>query len=177
MKVIKAEDVLEASQNGVQNSPSIDKQKIAKIQEKFDSFRQMLDKKKYEILLSEEQTEFLFEQFYNTVQWKGYESYAISETYDKLRSLVDEKTGELKGKTNTEIIEAIFHFLKNHVSNGIGEARIFKAICDQFSLPMKEVNEDRQELRDLSMELVAAEQGIEVEDLMKKLESQQNQMG
>jgi len=37
---------------------------------------------------------------------------------------------------------------------------------------MKELNEDRQELRDLSMELVAAEQGISVEQLQKSLENQ-----
>jgi hypothetical protein len=173
MKVIKAEDVLEAPQNGKSKDPQIDKEKVAKLQEKFDSFRQLLDKKTYEILLNEEQTEFFFEVFFNTVEWKGYESYAVSETYDKLRTLVNEN-GELKGKANPEIVEAIFHFLKNHTSNGIAEARIFRGICDQFSLPMKELNEDRQELRDLSLEVVAAEQGIEVEELVKRMNSQQN---
>jgi hypothetical protein len=171
MKIIKAEDVMEApSQNGKHTK---DEKKIAELKEKFDSFRQMVETKKYDVFLTEEQTEFLFERFYNVVQWKGYESYAISETYDKLRSLVNEESGELKGKSNPEIIEAIFHFLKSYVSEGVAEARIFKAVCDQFSLPMKELNEDRQELRDLSLEVVAAEQGIEVEDLVKQLEKQQ----
>lgn len=173
MKVIKSEDVQEMPQNGQSKNPSIDKKKVAEIQEKFDAFRQLLDKKKYDILLTEDQTTYLFEDFYNSVEWKGYESYAVSETYDRLKSLVDEKTGELKGKSEPEIIEAIFHFLKNYTTSGIGEARIFKAICDQFSLPMKELNEDRQELRDISLELVAAEQGISVEQLNKTLENQQ----
>ena len=172
MKVIKAEDIQEMPQNGKSKEPKIDKKKVAELQEKFDSFRQLLDKKKYDVYLNEDQTTYLFEDFYNSVEWKGYESYAISETYDRLKSLVDEKTGELKGKSEPEIIEAVFHFLKNYTSGGIGEARIFKAICDQFSLPMKELNEDRQELRDLSLELVSNEQGISVEQLTKNLENQ-----
>ena len=38
---------------------------------------------------------------------------------------------------------------------------------------MKEINEDRQALRDLSLELVSAEQGIPVEDLVEQLNRQQ----
>jgi len=111
MKVIKAEDVQEMPQNGQSKNSSIDKKKVAEIQERFDAFRQLLETKKYEVLLNEDQTTYLFEDFYNSVEWKGYESYAISETYDRLKALVDEKTGELKGKSEPEIIEAIFHFL------------------------------------------------------------------
>jgi hypothetical protein len=169
MKVIKADEVAEATQPT--QAPVVDQKALAAAQEKFDNFRQLLETKKYDIYLTAEQTAFFFDTFYNNVEWKGYESYAISETFDRLSVLRNDK-GELKGKTEVEITEAIFHFLKNYVSRGQESAKLFKGICDQFALPVKEVNEDRQELRDLSLELVSIEQGIPVEDLVKSLEAQ-----
>lgn len=83
----------------------------------------------------------------------------------------------LNGKIPTEIVEAVFHFLKNYSGQGVESAGLFKQICDQFALPMKEVNEDRQHLRDISLELVAAEQGIEVETLVERLNQQQGYPG
>jgi hypothetical protein len=171
MKVIKAEDVLEQPQTE-QAAPTIDPKKVAEAQEKFDTFRQLLETKKYDVVLTKEQTEFFFDVFYQQVEWKGYESYAIAETFERLSAVKGTKA-ELNGKTEIEIIEAIFHFLKNFTSKGTESARLFKNICDQFSAPMKEINEDRQELRDLSLELISCEQGIPVEDLMASLQAEQ----
>ena len=50
---------------------------------------------------------------------------------------------------------------------------MFRRICDQFALPMKEINDDRQILRDHSLELVAAEQGISVETLVEAAQRDQ----
>ena len=173
MKVIKADEVLDQPQTEQPQSetPAIDKAKVAELQEKFDTMRQIIETKKYGIALNADQTNFLINEFYQNVEWKGYESYAIAETFDKLNALV--KDGELNGSTNVEIIEAIFHFLKNYVGKGVQFATTFKQICDQFAVPMKEINEDRQSLRDLSLELVSAEQGIPVEDLVEQLNRQQ----
>jgi hypothetical protein len=168
MKVVKNDDLLEAPdmENG------IDKIKIAELQENFDRTRQMMETKKYDIFLTAPQTAFLFNEFYKNVEWKGYESYAISETYQYINSLVD-VDGIINGQIPTEITEAVFHFLKNYTARGFEAAVLFRQVCDQFALPMKEINEDRQILRDISLELVAAEQGIEVETLVKNLEDQQ----
>lgn len=164
MKVIKNEDL--------QNTESkpVDQKQIAELREKFDKLQETLQTKKYAIYLDEQQTSFLFDEFFQLVDWKGYESYAIAETYDRLSILVNED--KLNGETEPEIIEAVFHFLKNYVSSGWSGARLFKTVCDQFSLPMKEINEDRQELRDISLELVALEQGITVEQLNKNLQNE-----
>ena len=168
MKVVKAEDV--KGPEVEQFEKKIDQAKVAELQEKFDAFQTELQTKTYDVLLNKEQTTFLFDEFYNNVDWKGYESYAIAETHSKLSALVQK--GELNGKASTEIIEAIFHFLKNHLGKGVKSAVLFRQICDQFALPMKEINEDRQSLRDLSLELVSAEQGIPVEQLVEQLNRQ-----
>jgi hypothetical protein len=168
MKVVKAEDVKGPEVNQIK--PQIDEAKVAELQEKFEAMQNDLQTKKYDVSLNKEQTTFLFEDFYNNVDWKGYESYAIAETHSKLSEIVEK--GELNGKTSTEIIEAIFHFLKNHLGKGVKSATVFRQICDQFALPMKEINEDRQALRDLSLELVSAEQGIPVEQLVDQLNRQ-----
>ena len=168
MKVIKADDVQE---QGPSLNGQIDQKRIAEAQEKFDSVRQLLETKNYAVLLTVEETKYLFENFYETVEWKGYESYAISETYEKLQGIVVD--GALNGNTLVEIVEAIFHFLKNYPGKGVENAKMFRRICDQFALPMKEINDDRQTLRDLSLELVAAEQGISVENLVEAAQREQ----
>jgi hypothetical protein len=173
MKVVKVTDFLEENETQVaEPNAGIDAVKVAEFQEKFDRTRQMMETKKYPVFLTAPQTVFLFDQFYKNVEWKGYESYAISETYQYLNNLVG-TDGTLNGQLPTEITEAVFHFLKNYTARGFESAVLFRQICDQFALPMKEINEDRQILRDLSLELVAAEQGIEVETLVKNLEAQQ----
>lgn len=171
MKIIKADEV----QLPETQEPGIDQNRIDEAKVKFDTLREALQVKKYAVSLDAGQTDYLFNNFYQNVSWKGYESYAIAETFERLYSLVSNQQDFriLSGETETEIIEAIFHFLKNHIGTGIGSARLFKQICDQFALPMKEINEDRQELRDLSLELVAAEQGISVEKLMQDAQAAQ----
>ena len=180
MKVIKAEDVMEQPQTTEQTTEQgpkkADPKTIAALQEKFDSLRQVIDTKKYNVILTKEQTTFLFDEFYNNVAWKGYECYAISETHKQLQSLV--KNGTLNGGTQVEIVEALFHFLKNYEGKGQKFAGVFKEVCDQFSLPMQEINQDRQDLRDASLELTAAEQGISVENLVEAYnKAQQQQQG
>ena len=171
MKVIKAKDVNET----VATAPKqIDEKKVAELREQFDAMQQMLTTKEYAVLISKENTEFLFNEFYQNVSWKGYESYAISETYERLNAQI-KKDGSLNGKVSVEIIEAVFHFLKNYMGSGFKFAKAFREVCDQFAIPMNEINQDRQNLRDLSLELVSVEQGIPVEQLIKNLQEQQGQ--
>ena len=152
---------------------SIDQVKLAELKEQFDTMQNDLKTKKYEVYLSSELTTSLLDKFYTKFTWKGYESYAISETYDQIKSEV--VNGELKGGLATEIVEAAFHFIKNYEGQGVEDAKEFKHICDQFALPMQEINNDRQTLRDISLELVATEQGISVETLVTNLQQEQAQ--
>ena len=168
MKIVKADDV---ELNEQPTTPAIDPAVVQAAQDKFDLLRNQLDSKEYAVELSTELTSFLFDVFYSKVSWKGYESYAIAETFDQLKSAVQGDT--LNGTIKPEIIEAIFHFLKNHVGVGITDARGFKELCDVFAIPMKELNEDRQSLRDASLEVVAAEQGITVENLVENAQKAQ----
>jgi hypothetical protein len=67
--------------------------------------------------------------------------------------------------------------LKNYESKGFEFAQTFKEACDQFAVPMQEINQDRQNLRDASLEMTAAEQGISVENLVEKFQAAQAQQG
>lgn len=145
---------------------------VAELKERFDTEQNTLNTKEYSVFLNSEQTDFLLNYVYDNITWKGYESYAISETNTAFRNLV--KKGELNGTAKPEMVEAIFHFLKNFTGTGVNNATTFRQVCDQFAVPMTEINEDRQKLRDLSLELVAAEQGIPVENVIKNLQEQYN---
>jgi hypothetical protein len=167
MKVIKSQDV-------PQNAPSNgqpDQEQIAQLQEKFDALRSEIETKFYSVCMNKEQTTFFFDEVYPSIEWKGYESYAVSESYDRLSEGV--KDGEMNAKVRPEIIEAAFHFIKNFVSKGIDRARMFKQIADQLALSINDINQDRQNLRDVSLELVAAEKGIPVETLVSELQKEQ----
>lgn len=145
---------------------------VAELKEKFDTTQNELNSKEYSVYLNPDQTEFFLNYVYDNITWKGYESYAISETNTAFRNLV--KKGEINGGAKPEMVEAIFHFLKNFTGTGVNNATTFRQICDQFAVPMTEINEDRQVLRDLSLELVAAEQGIPVENVIENLQKQYN---
>ena len=165
MKVVKANDV--PTQEQKQNN-AIDQVLVAELTEKFDAMKQVVDTKKYSILLNKEQTSALLNEFYPAFQWKGYESYAVAETYNQLSEMV--KGDVIDSTADAPIIEAIFHFLKNYVGTGIDSAIKFRAICDQFALPMQEINTDRQTLKDIALELTAAEKGITVESLVNSFD-------
>ena len=150
-----------------------DPKQIAELQEKFDSIRTIIETKKYGVDLTVEQATFLMDEFYNQVEWKGYECYAIAETYSSFKAL--HNSDGIHGAVPAEIIEAVFHFLKAYISKGFKFAGLFKEVCDQFAIPMQEINQDRQELRDASLEVTAAEQGISVENLVEKFSAAQAQ--
>ena len=48
---------------------------------------------------------------------------------------------------------------------------MFRSICDQFALPMQEINTDRQMLKDIALELTATEKGISVESLVQAFDA------
>lgn len=167
MKVIKAQDVPQNKEES-----GINQTLVASLQEKFDSIKQMLDTKSYDVYLDAELTKFFFETFFPSINWKGYESYAVAESHDRLKDQV--KDGILQGKVRPEIVEAVFHFIKSFVSTGIENARLFKRTADQFAITIQEINQDRQNLKDVSLELVAAEKGITVESLTGELQKDPN---
>lgn len=169
MKVIKAEDVPQTKTVSSPVNPNL----VAELQEKFDTMKQVLDTKTYGIYLDAELTKFFFDTFYPNIQWKGYESYAVSESYARMEDAKKED-GSIDGQVRPEIIEAVFHFIKMFVSSGIENARLFKRMADQFAITIHEINQDRQDLKDLSLELVAAEKGITVESLTGELQKDPN---
>jgi hypothetical protein len=92
----------------------------------------------------------------------------VAETYNQLSEMV--KDNKIDSGADAPIIEAIFHFLKNYVGTGVDSAIKFRSICDQFALPMQDINNDRQTLKDVALELTAAEKGITVESLVNSFD-------
>ena len=170
MKVMKSEEV-QTEQKG---NNEVDQVQLDQLQEKFDVLQSTINNKEYSLLLNEELTQVLMSEIFPKFQWKGYESYAVSETYTQLEKKRNGKG--IKAKFPVEIIEATFHFLKNFIGTGFELAVPFKKICDQFALPIQEINQDRQNLKDVSLAIIAAEKGIKVEDLVEALNAS-NQQG
>lgn len=165
IKTLKVENV-DNTTNAPVNSPE-NQAKIAQLQEKFDALENEVNTKGYGVVLDKTLTNTLINDLYPSFAWKGYESYAITETYKQISGAV--KKDAINAEFPAEVIEATFHFLKNHEGKGHILATNFKLICDAFALPVNEINKDRQALKDISLELVSAEKGIDINDLIKSL--------
>ena len=171
MKVVKAGEVPKKQVD----SEGVDKKLVAQMQEKFDAMKQLIDTKEYGIVLDAELATYFFNEFYPTITWKGYESYAVTESFNQMKGI--EKEGSVNGKVRPEIIEAIFHFVKSYIGTGVKSANLFKRMADQFAVSIQEINNDRQDLKDISLELIAVEKGISVEQLTGELQKDPNFLG
>lgn len=156
---------------------AVNQEKIDKAQQNFDTFNAVLVEKKYPVKLSFVASNYLMKEFFSNLKFKGAEAYAVKEVYDNMQSLVLKGNNQSKeylinGELKAEIIEAMFFFIKQYEGRGYLEASLFKEVADGFSTPMQLLNEDRQYLRDLSLELIAAEQGVEVEKIKEQYTQQ-----
>ncbi len=142
-----------------------------KIEEEMIEFQNKLTKKKYRVKTTEETFKWFLNEFYSNVSWEGYECYAISETYKEYSKIAEKmkpsKTGKISFTVKPEILEASFHFIKKHTGSGIKSANAHRLICEDFSVTMADLNEDRKKLRDFAMEAEAAKHGITVDEYRK----------
>ena len=155
--------------------------KAAEWEEKLHDLQEKLAKKKYRIKTTEQTFKWFVSDFYENVSWEGYECYAISETHKEFSKIAEKlkpsKTGKVSFTVKSEILEATFHFIKKHSGKGLTSASRHRAICEDFSVTMAEMNEDRAKLRDYAMEAEAAKHGITVEDYKKAADAMHAQQG
>jgi len=168
---------------GVSTSFNENDPKALEAEERTQEFQDKLAKKKYRVKTTEDTLNYLMDTFYANVSWSGYECYAISETNKELTKITDkfatkEFTNNKRSFTmKTEVLEALFHFVKSHTGKGLASAKDHRLLCEDLSVPMAEMNQDRQQLRELAMEAEAAKHGITVEDYKKAadaMHAQQN---
>ena len=153
-------------------------------EEEMVAFQETLAKKKYRIKTTEQVFKWFVNDFFENVAWEGYECYAISETHKEFSKVADKlkpsKTGKVSFTVKSEILEATFHFIKKHTGKGLTSASRHRSICEDFSVAMAELNQDRQKLREFAMEAEAAKHGITVEEYKKAadaLHNNQNAVG
>ena len=171
--------IVTPTQNGISkdDGPAVAKtfneydSKAADLEMKMTDMQETLAKKKYKVKTTAETFSWMMETFYTTVSWEGYECYAIAETYkeyDKAFSKAKpSSTGKLTIPVMPEILEASFHFMKKYTGSGLDTAKNHRALCEDFSVTMAELNTDRQGLYDLATEAEAAKHGISVADYKK----------
>lgn len=179
--------VVTPEMNGSAEGPTLEfnenNEKALEFEQKMQDLQAELMKKKYRVKTTSETLDYLMTDFFNNVAWNGYECYAISETNKEMTKIVDRfATKEFKNNKRSftlkvEVLEALFHFIKQHTGTGLGSASNHRALCEDFSVAMAELNVDRAALRDLAMEAEAAKHGITVEDYKKAadaMHAQQN---
>lgn len=154
-------------------SNKIDLKKIEELKVKFDDFKDILDKKEYELTFTKECFDFLTGTFLNKIEWTGGEAYALSEIMKVLYN--DNNKPEVSISFKPEVLEAVFHFLKKFTDKGILYVNTFKQTTDKVAEGITKINQDRQELKDISLELVAAENGITVEQALTAIDSYNKQ--
>ena len=178
--------VMDPTQNGVEGPAkplTVDEnnEKAMAIEKAMEEKSQALTKKKYRVKTTIDTVNYLMEDFYSNVAWNGYECYAISETHKTLEKTVSKikpsKTGKVSFTMTPDLLQALFHFIKGHANTGLELARKHRVLCEDFSVPMSELNTDHQGLRDMAVEAEAAKHGITVDDYKKAAAQQQAAQG
>ena len=171
--------VVTPTQNGISkdDGPAVKKTfneydaKASDLEMKMTDMQDTLAKKKYKVKTTVPTFEWMLDTFYDTISWEGYECYAIGETYKEYTKAYEKakptSTGKLTIPVLPEILEASFHFMKKYIGSGVKTASMHRALCEDFSVTMAELNVDRQGLYDLATEAEAAKHGISVEDYKK----------
>lgn len=158
-------------------SPSIpDAKAVKRATKKFDAQQKKNNEASYSLSLDSEQTDFLKNTFYNRKKWTGAEAYAVLKTYEAIFDSHKKET-PLKCELSAEIVEAVFHLVKNFEGAGVQESRMFVSVADKLAETMQNLNQDRQDLNDLAVELEAAKHGISPEEFVQMYAKQQNQNG
>jgi len=135
----------------------------------FDQKTEELNNKEYLLELSNEDYGYLINTFLPNLGWKGYECYAIEKIDEEIRRTFS-KSKSYKELVNKEVIQAVFHFLKNYEGKGVMQAKSNKRLSDIFAKPMADINKDYADVKEIAhaMEIqeqkdLAKEQGIELE--------------
>lgn len=137
----------------------------------FDALNSVIVNKQYKLSLDADAVDGLLD-FFEFVEWKGYECYGVEKLYDAIVPQLHEygEEGEnlfkLEMDVEAEMVEAMFYFIKSYSSSGIERARSFRKMADAFAVPMQDINIDRKALRDAALELQAAESGMTVEEIV-----------
>ncbi len=152
------------------NSNEVNKTTVEQKEAQFDAINSAITNKQYELKLNTDAVAGLLD-FFDFVEWKGYECYGVEKLYDSLITQLKEvgEDGEnlfvLETEVDADVVEAMFYFIKSYTASGIEDARSFRKMADAFAVPMQNINIDRQSLRDAALELQAAEQGMTVEEM------------
>ena len=167
MNVIKNDGPISADQVKTQGLTE-NNEKAMKFEEEMVEKQKELTKKKYKVKTTESTVKYLTGDFYNNVEWNGYECYAISETNSVITKMVSKlkpsKTGKVTLTLTPDILQAVFHFMKGHKGTGIQTAQNHRLLCEDFSSAMADLNGDHKLVRDLAVEAEAAKHGITTDE-------------
>jgi len=141
--------------------PIIDEAKIKDLQEKVEAMYNELSDKVYAISMDKKDLSILSD-IINDVEWKGKEALGILEVGNKLNSIANEGI-----KNNTIFmkaleIEASHYFLSKYTAKGRENAESFMKVYKSLDQGLVSVRLDNKSYDELSKELTAAQQGLEV---------------
>ena len=152
--------------------------KVAKLEAKFEKAQKAFETQEYTMEVTKDSMTFLLTDFATNLKFKGYSSYGITEVYNALETLKeDKKTESFKGKFKKEYVEALFHFIREFEGTGLKTAKSHRALSDEVAPVMQKVNQNMQNFKDLATELEAAKQGVEPEELVRAMQAAQSQQG
>jgi hypothetical protein len=142
-------------------APVIDEVKVKDLQEKVESMYKDLSDKVYAISMDETSLNLL-SGIIDDVEWKGKEALGVLEVGNKLNSIAEE------GIKNNAIfmtaleIEASHYFLSKYTTRGRKNAGDFMKVYKSLDQALVNVRLDNKSYDELTKELSAAEQGLEL---------------
>jgi len=135
-------------------------------------FRELLEAyeaRKYGVSLGQTQIDFIKNEIFPTMTWKGTECYIASAIVEMVNSLEANKVTLVE----RELLKVFYKALHEFTGKGIDLLEITGSTIETVAGTIKELNEVEAELRQASIELEAKKQGIEPETLNQNLNAPQ----
>jgi hypothetical protein len=155
---------------------TVDAAKVAELEVKWDQISDKLSKSIYVATMSRELALHFRDVVVESFSWKGPQCLIVEKIFEKLDACIDgQTTPEISIDFDHDLLEVLTVLINSYVSHGKTNTISFSKITEILSVPVQELQNNRKALREVSMELEAARQGMSLEDFILKMQEAQRQ--
>lgn len=163
-----------ANMSGPAGQRPVDAAKVAELELKWDQTSDKLNKSIYNATMSRELALHFRDVVVESFSWKGPQCLIVEKIFEKLDQCIDGQTGdEITIDFDHDLLEVLTVLANSYVSHGKVNTLAYSKITEILSKPVSELQANRKELREVSMELEAARQGMSLEDFILKMQEAQ----
>lgn len=159
----------------------VDPAVLKALEDKFEAASSAANSATFTIRMQEGHASFMVNELVQKIKWKGLEAYGLSKATEDLRGIVGAaaklsesgKPDEVEFTIKHDLLEVVFHFLRNYDGVGYDDAKAVTQVAEVFVKPINELNELRAAMRSAAVDWEAAKHGMTPDQFVKQFEQSQ----